>query len=110
MFDKFHFLLNGTDYTKTFTFFMCNIFLSSEGAPVIFSLPHFLYGDETIQNRVDGMHPNQEEHQSVIDIEPVTSVNLSHKCIHTYIFMYVCISEIVALFLCRWEIRLVSVG
>ncbi|XP_025087249.1 lysosome membrane protein 2-like isoform X1 [Pomacea canaliculata] len=44
------------------------------GAPVIFSLPHFLYGDETIQNRVDGMHPNQEEHQSVIDIEPMTGV------------------------------------
>lgn len=41
------------------------------GAPVVFSLPHFLDSDPDIQHRVIGMNPNREEHQSVIDIEPV---------------------------------------
>ena len=40
---------------------------------MIFSLPHFLDGDPNILHRVIGLKPNREEHQSVIDIEPVSA-------------------------------------
>lgn len=45
-----------------------------DGAPIIFSLPHFLDGDADLRNRVIGMDPVREEHQSVIDIEPMSGV------------------------------------
>ncbi|KAK7097188.1 lysosome membrane protein 2-like [Littorina saxatilis] len=51
-----------------------NASVCKQGAPVILSLPHFLDGDPAIQNRVIGMNPNREKHQSVIDIEPMTGV------------------------------------
>ena len=44
---------------------------------MIFSLPHFLDADPDIQHRVTGMNPNREEHQSVIDIEPVSAEGFS---------------------------------
>lgn len=37
------------------------------------SMPHFLGCDEETVRGVIGMEPNREEHQSYIDIEPVSS-------------------------------------
>lgn len=48
-----------------------NCLMIFAGAPIVFSLPHFLDGDPDLRNRVIGMNPIREEHQSVIDIEPV---------------------------------------
>lgn len=45
-----------------------------EGAPIVFSLPHFLDADPEMRNRVIGLNPIREQHQSVIDIEPMTGV------------------------------------
>lgn len=42
--------------------------------PVIFSFPHFLYGDPDVVNSVYGIRPNQKEHDTVIDVEPVSVV------------------------------------
>ena len=58
------------------------------GAPVVFSQPHFLDADPAIINSIDGVHPNREEHSTVIDLEPVSThmhVNmLAHTQIHAY--------------------------
>ncbi|CAL1526390.1 unnamed protein product [Lymnaea stagnalis] len=40
--------------------------------PIIFSFPHFLYADPEVQESVDGLEPNEWEHQTVIDAEPWT--------------------------------------
>ncbi|XP_076446440.1 lysosome membrane protein 2-like isoform X2 [Babylonia areolata] len=53
---------------------LLNASVCRDGAPVILSLPHFLDGDPDVRNRVFGMNPNRTEHQSVIDIEPMTGV------------------------------------
>ncbi|RUS80598.1 hypothetical protein EGW08_011653 [Elysia chlorotica] len=44
--------------------------------PVVFSFPHFLYGDPTIQKSVVGLNPVEEEHQTVLDQEPWTGLVL----------------------------------
>ncbi|XP_052792944.1 lysosome membrane protein 2-like [Mya arenaria] len=43
-----------------------------DGAPLVFSQPHFLNADKAVINGVYGMHPNIEEHGTFIDIEPNT--------------------------------------
>nr|KAG5697775.1 hypothetical protein BaRGS_026732 [Batillaria attramentaria] len=53
---------------------LLNASVCRQNAPIVFSLPHFLDGDPDIRNRVIGMNPNRAEHQSVIDIEPITGV------------------------------------
>lgn len=45
------------------------------GAPVVMSLPHFLYADEVVKDAVYGLNPNVEEHQTVLDIEPVKTLH-----------------------------------
>lgn len=42
------------------------------GAPVVMSLPHFLYADPVVQDAVYGLNPNKIEHQTILDIEPVS--------------------------------------
>ncbi|KAK3707384.1 hypothetical protein RRG08_034442 [Elysia crispata] len=44
--------------------------------PVIFSFPHFLYGDPAVQKSVEGLRPIEEEHQTVLDQEPWTGLVL----------------------------------
>lgn len=53
---------------------LLNVSSCKQGAPVIMSLPHFLYADKVVQDAVYGLHPNVEEHQTVLDIEPNTGV------------------------------------
>lgn len=45
------------------------------GAPILASLPHFLYGDESLQNEVQGLNPNPNDHVLNINIEPVSIQN-----------------------------------
>ncbi|NXG17773.1 CD36 protein, partial [Grallaria varia] len=44
--------------------------------PVYISLPHFLHASEAILHDVEGLSPNEEEHDTFLDIEPTTGFTL----------------------------------
>jgi hypothetical protein len=41
------------------------------GMPLLLSKPHFLEGDSEIIGGVEGMNPDPEQHDTLIDIHPV---------------------------------------
>lgn len=45
-----------------------------KGAPVVLSFPHFYHGDEKYINAVEGLSPNQEDHESFLDINPTLGI------------------------------------
>ncbi|XP_004702680.1 platelet glycoprotein 4 [Echinops telfairi] len=47
-----------------------------EGKPVYISLPHFLHASPEISQVIDGLHPNEEEHRTYLDVEPITGFTL----------------------------------
>ncbi|NXF20510.1 CD36 protein, partial [Rhodinocichla rosea] len=47
-----------------------------EKKPVYISLPHFLHASESVLNNVEGLSPNEKEHETYLDIEPVTGFTL----------------------------------
>ncbi|XP_068828641.1 platelet glycoprotein 4-like [Capricornis sumatraensis] len=47
-----------------------------EGKPVYISLPHFLHASPEIAEPVEGLSPNEEEHSTYLDVEPVTGFTL----------------------------------
>ncbi|XP_029472336.1 platelet glycoprotein 4 [Rhinatrema bivittatum] len=47
-----------------------------EGKPIYISLPHFLHASENKKNHVHGLKPNEEEHQTYLDVEPTTGITL----------------------------------
>ena len=52
--------------------------LLQEGSPVYMSWPHFLHGDPSIRNAVDGVEePRRDEHEFYFDIEPLWGTTLS---------------------------------
>ncbi|NXO18732.1 CD36 protein, partial [Oriolus oriolus] len=44
--------------------------------PVYISLPHFLHASESILHGVEGLSPDEKEHETYLDIEPVTGFTL----------------------------------
>ncbi|NWV07186.1 CD36 protein, partial [Ptilonorhynchus violaceus] len=44
--------------------------------PVYISLPHFLHASESILNSVEGLSPNEKEHETFLDVEPTTGFTL----------------------------------
>ncbi|CAF3777396.1 unnamed protein product [Rotaria sordida] len=48
-----------------------------QGAPIIISLPHFLYAAERYKSRIDGLIPNADIHRTVLQIEPYTGFVLN---------------------------------
>ncbi|KFP24442.1 Platelet glycoprotein 4, partial [Colius striatus] len=46
------------------------------GRPVFISLPHFLHASESILNNVEGLSPNEKEHETFLDVEPITGFTL----------------------------------
>ncbi|CAL1540142.1 unnamed protein product [Lymnaea stagnalis] len=56
---------------------LLNVSVCRTGAPVIMSMPHFLGCDPETVNAIRGLRPNRDEHQSYIDIEPMTGVAMS---------------------------------
>ncbi|BFZ12671.1 hypothetical protein BsWGS_15710 [Bradybaena similaris] len=60
-------LLNGT---------LCQKPVNGFSVPLIFSFPHFFNSDPEVIDSVYGMHPNKEEHDTLIDIEPWTGLVL----------------------------------
>ncbi|XP_008288226.1 lysosome membrane protein 2c [Stegastes partitus] len=49
-----------------------NVSVCKQGAPIIMSSPHFYQADEKFVKDVFGMRPKKEQHQTVIDINPLT--------------------------------------
>uniref|UniRef100_A0A8C9TX57 Lysosome membrane protein 2-like n=1 Tax=Scleropages formosus TaxID=113540 RepID=A0A8C9TX57_SCLFO len=43
-------------------------------APVVISFPHFYLADKKYAEGVDGMSPNQEDHQTYLDLNPKTGI------------------------------------
>ncbi|EHB13406.1 Platelet glycoprotein 4 [Heterocephalus glaber] len=47
-----------------------------EGKPVYISLPHFLHASPDISELIEGLSPNEEEHRTYLDVEPLTGFTL----------------------------------
>uniref|UniRef100_A0A8C6B9U2 Platelet glycoprotein 4 n=1 Tax=Monodon monoceros TaxID=40151 RepID=A0A8C6B9U2_MONMO len=47
-----------------------------DGKPVYISLPHFLYASPEISQPIEGLSPNEEEHSTYLDVEPITGFTL----------------------------------
>ncbi|NXW00824.1 CD36 protein, partial [Fregetta grallaria] len=48
-----------------------DISVCKAGRPVFISLPHFLYASDSILHDVEGLSPNEKEHDTFLDVEPV---------------------------------------
>ncbi|XP_005810075.1 lysosome membrane protein 2-like [Xiphophorus maculatus] len=55
---------------------LLNVSMCKQGAPIIMSSPHFYQADEKFVQDVFGMRPNKDEHQTAIDINPLTGIIL----------------------------------
>lgn len=55
---------------------LLNVSTCKQGAPIIMSSPHFYQADEKFVQDVFGMRPNKEQHQTLIDINPLTGIIL----------------------------------
>ncbi|KAF7661796.1 hypothetical protein LDENG_00254830 [Lucifuga dentata] len=53
-----------------------NVSLCKQGAPIIMSSPHFYQADEKFIQDIFGMKPKKEQHQTIIDINPLTGIIL----------------------------------
>lgn len=53
-----------------------NVSSCREGAPIFISLPHLLYGDDRLLERVDGIYPDKNVHQTLFEVEPHTGLVL----------------------------------
>ncbi|XP_076842406.1 lysosome membrane protein 2c [Brachyhypopomus gauderio] len=53
---------------------LLNVSICKKGAPIIMSSPHFYQADEQFAQSVYGMRPRKEEHQTAIDINPLTGL------------------------------------
>ncbi|KAK5851936.1 hypothetical protein PBY51_023449 [Eleginops maclovinus] len=51
-----------------------NVSPCKQGAPIVMSTPHFYQADEKYVQDVFGMKPQKEQHQTAIDINPLTGV------------------------------------
>ncbi|XP_070515757.1 sensory neuron membrane protein 1-like isoform X1 [Cardiocondyla obscurior] len=58
------------------------------GVPIIGSLPHFYDTDGKYLQMVDGLHPNQEDHEIDMDFEPMTATPIkAHKRLQFNMFI-----------------------
>ncbi|XP_060746357.1 lysosome membrane protein 2c [Tachysurus vachellii] len=53
---------------------LLNVSVCKQGAPIIMSSPHFYQADKKFSDDVYGMRPKKEEHQTAIDINPLTGL------------------------------------
>ncbi|XP_061662979.1 platelet glycoprotein 4 [Syngnathoides biaculeatus] len=47
-----------------------------DGQPIYISLPHFLHGSSSLQRAIKGIDPNEEHHNTYLDVEPITGITL----------------------------------
>ncbi|XP_040013934.1 lysosome membrane protein 2c [Xiphias gladius] len=53
-----------------------NVSACKQGAPIIMSSPHFYQADEKFVEDIFGMNPDKEQHETTIDINPLTGIIL----------------------------------
>uniref|UniRef100_A0AAY5K9H8 Scavenger receptor class B, member 2c n=1 Tax=Esox lucius TaxID=8010 RepID=A0AAY5K9H8_ESOLU len=53
-----------------------NVSACKQGAPIVMSSPHFYQADEKFVKDIFGMKPNKEQHETIIDINPLTGMIL----------------------------------
>ncbi|XP_077864537.1 lysosome membrane protein 2-like [Saccoglossus kowalevskii] len=53
---------------------LLNASACQQGAPVIYSFPHFLYADPSIM--LPDMSPDKEKHQTYVDTDPITGLTM----------------------------------
>ncbi|XP_004647481.1 lysosome membrane protein 2 [Octodon degus] len=53
-----------------------NVSICKNGAPIIMSFPHFYQADERFISAIQGLHPNKEDHETFVDINPLTGIIL----------------------------------
>ncbi|KAM5302813.1 platelet glycoprotein 4 isoform 1-T8 [Glossophaga mutica] len=74
--DNHCFCLN-TETTNNCTYSgLLDISKCKQGRPVIISLPHFLHASPDISENIVGLKPNEEEHSTYLDVEPITGFTL----------------------------------
>lgn len=72
-----HCFCTDPEISNNCTFFgLLDISKCKEGRPVIISLPHFLHATPEIRETIEGLHPNEEEHSTYLDVEPITGFTL----------------------------------
>jgi len=49
------------------------------GAPIFMSSPHFYNADATLLQDFEGLAPNQEDHDTVLDVDPITGLALNAR-------------------------------
>ncbi|XP_069317749.1 platelet glycoprotein 4-like [Eulemur rufifrons] len=47
-----------------------------DGKPLYISLPHFLYASPDVSEPTEGLNPNEDDHRTYLDIEPITGFTL----------------------------------
>ncbi|XP_026210998.1 scavenger receptor class B member 1 isoform X5 [Anabas testudineus] len=74
---------NGTEYPPNEGFCPCrqsgllNVSSCRHNSPVFISQPHFFNADPVLLDYVLGLHPSEEEHETFIEIHPLTGVPLN---------------------------------
>ncbi|XP_074849876.1 lysosome membrane protein 2 isoform X2 [Carettochelys insculpta] len=53
-----------------------NVSMCKQGAPIFLSAPHFYQADEKYVKDIQGMHPKKEDHETFLDINPLTGLLL----------------------------------
>ncbi|XP_043916306.1 lysosome membrane protein 2 [Protopterus annectens] len=51
-----------------------NVSICKQDAPIMMSSPHFYQGDQKYIDNIIGMHPTKEEHETYLDINPLTGI------------------------------------
>ena len=49
----------------------------TDGVPLVASLPHFYEADPVLLEGIEGLNPVKEQHETAIDIEPVSRIFFS---------------------------------
>ncbi|KAM4810063.1 lysosome membrane protein 2 [Rhinophrynus dorsalis] len=53
---------------------LLNVSKCKQDAPIVLSSPHFYQADESVINSVIGIKPNKEDHETFLDINPLTGM------------------------------------
>jgi hypothetical protein len=53
--------------------------MTMQGIPAYLSKPHFLGGDPILTSSVSGMNPDEGDHDTYFDVEPITGITMKGR-------------------------------